>query len=78
MVKELFEYYLSNQSELVSKYNGKYIVITKDGVVGSYDSEAEGYYDGKDKFGLGNFIIQLCSPGDDAYSQQFFSPIAAF
>lgn len=78
MVKELFEYYLSNQSELVSKYNGKYIVITKDGVVGTYDSEAAGYYDGKDKFGLGNFIVQLCTPGEEAYSQQFFSPIVAF
>ena len=78
MIKNLFDYYLANQADLVEKYNGKYIVITKDGVAGAFDSDAEGYYVGKEKFGLGNFIVQLCTPGEDAYSQQFFSPIAAF
>lgn len=78
MIKDLFDYYLAHQSELVKEYNGKYIVITKSGVSGSYESEADGYYEGKERFGLGNFIVQLCTPGEDAYSQQFFSPIAVF
>lgn len=78
MIKDLFQYYLRNQDQLLKEYNGKYLVITKDGVAGSYDSEVDGYYAAKEQFGLGNFIIQLCTPGDEAYSQQFFSPIVAF
>lgn len=78
MIQELFKYYLRNQDRLVKEYNGKYLVITKDGVAGAYDTEPEGYYAAKSQFGLGQFIVQLCTPGDEAYSQQFFSPIVAF
>lgn len=78
MVKDLFEYYLQNQDKLVKEYNGKYLIITKTGVAGAYDTEAAGYYAGKEMFGLGEFIVQLCTPGNEAYSQHFFSPIVAF
>ena len=78
MIKDLFQYYLQNQDRLVKEYNGKFLVITRDGVAGAYDSEADGYYAAKERFGLGQFIVQLCTPGDEAYSQQFFSPIVAF
>ena len=78
MIKELFQFYLENQNDLVKKYNGKYLVITKDGVAKAYDSEPQGYYDAVKRFGLGNFIIQLCTPGDSAYTQHFFSPIVSF
>ena len=78
MVRKLFQYYLDNQDTLVTQYNGKYLVITENGISGSYDREDTAYYAGKSEFGLGNFIVQLCSPGEEAYSQHFFSPIAAF
>lgn len=70
MIEELFTYYLHNQDELVKKYNGKYIVITKDGVVSSWDKDADtqAYYDAKSKYGLGNFIMQMCTPGKEAYT----------
>ena len=42
MIEDLFKYYLEHQDELVSKYNGKYLIITSDGVVGAYDSLTEG------------------------------------
>jgi len=60
MVKQLFEYYLAHQDELVEKYNGKYLVIAKDGVICPFDpkSDGEAYYYGKEHFGLGNFILQ--------------------
>ncbi len=73
--KSLFEYYLSHQNELVSKYNGKYLVITDDGVVGSFDSEDTAYFDAVDKYGLGNFIIQYCTEGTEAYTQTFTSRV---
>lgn len=70
MVKQLFEYYLAHQDELVEKYNGKYLVIAENGVICPFDPESDGeaYYYGKEHFGLGNFILQLCTPGPDAYT----------
>ena len=78
MIKDLFHFYLDNQNDLVKKYNGKYLVITKDGVVGAFDSEPQGYYDAVKKYGLGNFLLQLCTPGDGAYTQHYFSPAVSF
>lgn len=77
MIRELFDYYLEHQQELVEKYNGKYLVISKGSIV-PFDSENSAYYYGKSKIGLGNFIVQLCTPGEEAYTQQFFSPILSF
>ena len=78
MTKELFKYYLEHQDELVEKYNGKYLVITKDGVQETYDNEPQGYYEAIKNYGLGSFIIQLCTPGDSAYTQHYFSPVVSF
>ena len=46
--------------------------------MGSFDSESQGYYDAVNKYGLGNFIIQLCTPGDGAYTRRYYSPIVSF
>lgn len=73
VLKDLFKYYLEHQVELLPKFEGKYLVITKEGVVADFDSEAEAYFHAVAKYGLGNFIIQLCSRGDQDYTQQFTS-----
>ena len=69
-------YYLDHQTEFVGKYNGKYLVIKDNSVVGVYDNESEAYFESEAKYGLGNFIIQLCTPGDEAYAQHFMSRVA--
>lgn len=78
MINELFDFYIKHQKELVEKYNGKYLVITKDGVKGAYDSQKEGYAMGIREYGKGNFMLQLCTPGDSAYSQRFFTSRVTF
>lgn len=78
MIDELFEYYLQNQDALVEKYDGKYLVITKDGVAGAYDTQEEGYAVALRDYGKGNFMLQLCTEGDSAYSQRFFTARVAF
>lgn len=78
MINELFDYYLNNQDELVKKYSGKYLVITKDGVAGAYDTQADGYAAALRDYGKGNFMLQLCTEGDSAYSQRFFTARVAF
>ena len=72
---DLFQYYLEHQNELVQKYNGKYLVIKDNSVVGAYDTEQDAYFDAEAKYGLGNFLIQLCTQGDAAYTQTFSSRV---
>lgn len=74
-LKALFQYYLDHQVEFVREYNGKYLVIKDNSIAGVYDSQEEAYYEAELKYGLGNFIIQLCTEGDDAYTQHYTSRV---
>lgn len=72
-LKELFQYYLDHQPELVKEYDGKYLVIKDNAVAGAYDTRESAYVEAERKYGLGEFIIQLCTPGEGAYTQHFTS-----
>ncbi len=78
MIQDLFKYYLDNQDELVKKYEGKYLVITAEGVQGAYDTLESGYDTALKTYGKGNFMLQLCTKGEDAYTQRFFTSRVAF
>lgn len=73
-IDELFNMYLERQDELVKLYENKYIVFTAD-KVDAFDDKAEGYDFGVETYGLGNFILQLCTKGDEAYSMRLYSPV---
>ena len=75
MLEQEFKYYLDNQSELVKNYNGKYIVIKNQAVIGVYDTKTEAYTESVKTNELGTFLIQLCTPGDTSYSQTFHSRV---
>lgn len=70
-LESIFNYYLDHQSELVPKYGGRHIVLSNNGVQGDFGTMEEAYDFGVSKFGLGNFIVQLCTEGDKAYTQTF-------
>ena len=72
---ELYNYFKINKDELVNKYSGQYIVITEDGVVGCFADENEAYYNSVEKYGLGNFIVQICTKNDEAYTQNYNSRV---
>lgn len=76
MLKKEFDYYLKNQSDLVEKYNGKYIVIVGEKVVGVYDSDADALIESQKKYELGTFLIQKCTPGTNDYTQTFHTRVA--
>ena len=78
MIETLFKYYLEHQEELVKKYDGKYLIITSEGVVGAYDTLNEGYEVAIKTYGKGNFMLQLCSEGEQDYSQRFFTSRVVF
>jgi hypothetical protein len=71
MLEKEFEFYKKNQTSLVEQYQGKYLVIVEEKVEGAFDTEIEAYTDGVKRFGLGKFLLHLCQPGEDNYSQTF-------
>lgn len=70
-----FEYYLDNQNELVKKYNGKFIVIKNQKVIGDYNTELEAIKKTSQKEKLGTFLIQKCEAGTEHYNQIYHSRI---
>ena len=71
MLEKEFKYYLAHQKELVKKYNGKFLVIIGEEVVGNYESFEEALAESQKKFKLGTFLIQQCLSGEDNYTQTF-------
>lgn len=68
IVHSEFLYYLAHQDELVEKYNGKVIVLYHHKVVGAYASYGEAHLEAIKQCEPGKFILQLCTPGPDAYT----------
>ena len=75
-VRDLFEWYLKNQDELVRQYDGKVLVIKDNRVAGFFDDEESAYFDSRSKYEPGTFIIQKCTPGEEAYTQTFHSRVS--
>jgi hypothetical protein len=76
MLEKEFAYYLNNQADLVKKYNGKFLVIKGETVMGHFDTQGEAYIDATKKFEVGTFLIQRCSLGDQDYTQTFHSRVS--
>jgi hypothetical protein len=62
------DFFKAHQKELVEKYEGKELLLHGDELVGAYDSVGEAYSEGVGRFGEGNFSLQTCIPGMDAYT----------
>lgn len=75
MLEKEFQYYLDNQEELVNKYNGKFIVIKNNSVIGAYSSHSEAYNESLKTEELGTFLIQHCLPGSQSHTQTFHSRV---
>ena len=75
-LKKEFDYYLANQVELVKQYNGKYVAIKGQKVLGAYDTQIAAITETKKVHELGTFLVQKVEPGTSAYSQTFHSRVA--
>ena len=78
MINKEFQYYLDHQNELLPLYEGKYIAIAGEQVVGAFDSQRDAFRVCKSQYAPGTFQIQLCTPGDSAYTVKFYSPVSPF
>ena len=74
-LKKEFQYYLDHQAELVSKYNGRVLVIKGEQVIGVYDNDLEALEETQKEYELGTFLIQKCSEGSDDYTVTFHSRV---
>ena len=72
-LKRAFEFYLANQDAMVEQYNGRFIVIKDDEVVGAYDSDLEAVTKTKKVHSLGTFLVQKVSAGEADYTATFHS-----
>lgn len=70
-----FEFYLANQDKLVLQYNGKFIILQDNVVVDKFDTFDAAYHYALENLELGTYIIQLCTPGSEAYTQTFHSRV---
>ena len=74
-LEENFQFYLDNQAELVKLYSGRVIVVNDKQVVGDFDGNSEAYEFGVAEYGEGNFLMQLCTPGENDYTLTYTSQI---
>ena len=70
-----FDYYLKHQAELVKKYDGKFVVIKDEQVLGAYDDQEKAISESAKRHPVGSFLVQRVSSGDSAYSQTFHSRV---
>lgn len=75
-LKSEFIYYLQHQDELVEKYNGKFVVIKNQQVIGAYESELDAVEKTSEHHELGTFLVQKCEPGRESYTQTYQSRVA--
>ena len=71
-----FEYYLANQGKIVEEFNGKYVVIKGCEVIGAYDHQIEAIQETQKNHKAGTFLVQLVSPDETEYTQNFHSRVA--
>lgn len=76
MLEKDFQYYLDNQQELVKKYNGRFVVIKDQSVIGDYASDLEALKEASKLYEVGTFLIQKCTTGGEDYTQTFHSRVA--
>ncbi len=71
-----FVFYVGHQTELVEKYDGRFIVIKDEEVIGDFDTELEAIEETVKKHKLGTFLVQKCEPGSDSYTQTFHTRVS--
>ena len=75
-LQDEFEYYLAHQAELVEKYNGRFVVIKDDDIIGVYDDEIVAITETQKTHELGSFLVQKVEPGESSYTQTYHSRVA--
>ena len=73
-LKKNLDWYIANQRELSSKYNGKVLLIVDQSLIGAFDTMEKAFASAMDKYQPGTFTLQPCSPDSDSYTVMLYSP----
>lgn len=66
MLEREFKYYQNNRAELDNNYDGKFIVIVGEEVLGAFDTQEEAIRVAiSQSHSPGTFLLQYCSPRED-------------
>ena len=76
ILQKEFEYFLANQQELVEKYQGRYVVIKDQKILGDYPDAMSAVSDAKKSHPMGTFLVQKVEPGSEVYTQTYHSRVA--
>ena len=77
MLEREYEFYEANRTELDAKYDGQFIVIVGDTVMGPFDSEVEAIQAATaESHQPGTYLVQYCTTTED--TTQYFRTRAAF
>lgn len=73
-----FEYFINNHADLLKCFRNQYVVILNCMVILAASTMSEAIAKARDK-GLkdGDYIVQLCTEGESAYSASFCTQILA-
>ena len=72
-----FQFFLNNHDSLFKEYPNKFLVIKNGKVLFAEDSFEDALRESqKNGLELGTFVIQECTEGSSAYTQEFHSRVA--
>ena len=75
MLNDEFQFYLDNQTNLAKEYDGKYLVIKGQEVIGVYCDDRSALQETQKTEKLGSFLIQKCSSDPDSVIQTYHSRV---
>lgn len=76
MLEDEFKYFKENHEYLFEKYPNKYLVIQNKSVVETADSFEKALIAANHNgLELGTFLVQLCSKGEEGFTQSYHSRV---
>ncbi len=70
-----YSYFLKNKESLLKNYEGKFIVIVGEELMGNFNTQEEALAEASKKYKPGSFLIQKVSKGEEDTTQRFFSMV---
>lgn len=74
-LKKELDYFIKHQDKLVEKYEGQFIVLKNQKIIGTYQTMRDAYWKTQKEHPLGTFAIYHCIRGPEAYSATFHSRV---
>jgi len=66
ILKKVINFFQKKKEEWLKLYEGKFVVIKDEELLGAYDTEGEAYKNGLDKYGNIPFLIKKVQPEEPA------------